>query len=808
MEKRKGINKRVNLRTYSRAMRFVSAVISVFVLISMLTLPAFAAGSVDIVFIDDCTDSSWIRDNSNSGPVDSSDAMVPKVGTSITNKQLKYYQVGWDAKFGFDFTGKAETKMQNGITYDFKGKPKKIAFLVNYYGSLYNIQGADGKGGPVVAYATVNGTEEQLTPALSNWIKPSVIDSKFAKDDFYLNLGGLSQGTVEIELSGDEDWVRVNMNNTTGGIYITAIRVDYSVTAEGSFSAVPEDEGFIPDNSVELNFTNPLDESTVTNGSIMVTNSAGRQVPVENTEVDGTHVYLTLAETMEEEETYIVSAAPSVLTANGYMLAERSAEFTTINVTYGFSVAGASNIPAVNSMTLSFDGDMDAATVNASAFEITAEDGEKAPAVTSVSLSGARADLTLSTALDSNKNYVITVADTVKNKYGRSLRNLTAGFHTASSGREMISFVDDMTDKGAYIDMENVSVLAPNPSFLADDSLYQFATGESGSITMYLDGTRTKVQDGITYDFDGRPVSFYVDYYAHAMYKIDNLRVYVSSDNVNFTEVAAPKTPVASGVRKPEQAWVSYGRCTVESLPSGIRYIKIVGTGVTADNLLLYRPSVTYEVGSGVTFEKSTYYDFANDATTAALGTYSGVSDALLDAAAFTAEDESGETYTASSVSTGADGRTIYVTFGSLLDFGKSYSLSIADGMYNASQVQLRGTNFSTPQEPKTLDIKNLRYSCGNTLSTGEVTVSADITFVYHPDFHTTPVTMVTMLYNGDKLSAVASDTKTLSNNNSSSFSTKINVNDIENAKIVTLLFKDFNYFTPFSDMIVFPDVD
>lgn len=449
-------------------------------------------------------------------------------------------------------------------------------------------------------------------------------------------------------------------------------------------------------------------------------------------------------------------------------------------------------IAAGSTFAALFNTDMDASTVTPDGFSLS--DGENEIPITDVAFGGRRAEFMLAENMKGKTKYTLTVKDSVRTSAGLPLQIDSVSF-TTIGGYEEITFEDDMTGDGKYIEMYGAYGTYGN-DFVPGKKLYR-ANSETTEMIWCFDGIKSTVQDGITYNFDGVVTSFQADYLRWGGYNITrDVSFYTSSDKTAWSPCTVThKTNGSAGAEAPKStSYISYGSLIIDSIPDGTRYIRAVMKNVTSANMGLMRPKFTYAIGSGVTFVNNVELDFNNEKTVVYLGTAANIRSEYITADKFSVSGESPESAVPSQ-----DGRSIVLTFGSVLEFDTEYRLEITD-IQNLNGIALEGTVFKTPVQPRRAGADKMTVD----ISDGRATVSTNVTFNYESGKKSIEVMFLTVVYSGDSIVSKSSDAKAITVGQTESFSNTVNFDSAAGQKLVSFILKSDGELYPLCDMQIY----
>ena len=255
------------------------------------------------------------------------------------------------------------------------------------------------------------------------------------------------------------------------------------------------------------------------------------------------------------------------------------------------------------------------------------------------------------------------------------------------------------------------------------------------------------------------------------------------------------KTNGSAGAEAPKAtSYISYGSLIIDSIPDGTRYIRAVMTNVTSANMGLMRPKFTYAIGSGVTFVNNVELDFNNEKTVVYLGTAANIRSEYITADKFSVSGESPESAVPSQ-----DGRSIVLTFSSVLEFDTEYRLEVSD-IQNLNGIALEGTSFRTPVQPRRADADKMTVD----ISGGRATASANVTFNYEAGKKSIEVMFLTVVYSGDSIVSKSSDAKAITVGRTESFSNTVDFDSAAGQKLVSFILKSDGELYPLCDMQIY----
>ena len=449
--------------------------------------------------------------------------------------------------------------------------------------------------------------------------------------------------------------------------------------------------------------------------------------------------------------------------------------------------------PNSNNLSLVFSEPLEASTVTAASFSVSAEDGE------SISVSGASlgndqktVSLTLNGSVKPKTKYTVTVSEDVKTEGGSSIDIRTAEFTTLGQMEE-VTFTDDMKGSG-YLIANNAGEMQNSSDFIKT-KMYMANNG-TASWVWNFDGTKSKKQDDITYVFDGILKSVSINYYTHANYNVGkDAAMYASSDGESWTLLSVKvKDGASSDAEIPKQGWVGYGSISAEDIPFGTRYFKIGAKNVTANNFLFAAPTAKYVTGSGKTFIERAELDHYNEKTRLHLITFSNINTSELTADKFTVNGEN-----PTDVEMNENGRLIILSFDGVMGFETEGRLEI-NGLRNVNGENVEGAEFKTEKEPYVITVSNR----GDTLENDILTTSADITFNYKKDVKEMKIAYLTVVYNkDDKIVSRAVSTETVNVCDKKTFTNSVKIKSGERAE--TFILRDNNGYYPLDKAVVYP---
>ncbi len=456
----------------------------------------------------------------------------------------------------------------------------------------------------------------------------------------------------------------------------------------------------------------------------------------------------------------------------------------------GFDVENARAVTEENEITLVFNDVPDSSTLTADSLRVYAKESQEEVPINGILAEGKKVTIVFDEKLSRKTVYVVEADESVCMENGSALDFFTAEFTTVG-GYEEIVYIDDRSGE-MFMKTDNVSTNHD----MVKDSIALRGKYPKASWIFAFDGSMVKTQEGETYTFDGMPTEFIIYYYHFGNYDINNMKFYVSEDNVNFTEAVWSSV---TGAPSSAASWIISGGAELKNIPDGTKYIKIEAANISAENNFLMLPGIiSYTVGSGKTTAKSSF-DYAAEKTTVTIGTYADIKEKDIRESAFSIDG-----VTPVSAALGEDKRTITLEFNGLLDFDTAYRVEI-NGLSNVNGTAMRGCGFTTEKRPELLsiDAKCMQNDVVLTeLANGTVSVNADITFNYHDDYRQSPVTMAVFVYNGDRITQRAYETKTLSVGETQTFAKDISITDKDNEKIYVMVWKTVNEFIPLADEV------
>lgn len=187
-------------------------------------------------------------------------------------------------------------------------------------------------------------------------------------------------------------------------------------------------------------------------------------------------------------------------------------------------------VPASKSVKLVFDKAVDPSSIDKTKVTLTTSTGENT-AVSDVVVSGNTVTLFLAAELARYTNYNVSMGTTVRSTAG--LKMQSSGTFRSGGATKTLSFTDD----GKSSDWLTLNNMEKNSNGTWKGWYAIKNNNQDGSITISLDGTKTKTVNGKKYNLSGvfEKLQFAVMTFNYK--QPTDINIYVSEDGVNYTSI-------------------------------------------------------------------------------------------------------------------------------------------------------------------------------------------------------------------------------------------------------------------------------